>query len=143
VFARLADVMGQPTLSADPRYATHGARGAHAEELDDLIARWTATVDADDLLARLERGGVPAGRIYQAKDMLADPHFAARQSVVRLAHPDFGELPMQNVFPRLSETPGRVRAVGPTLGQHTDEVYRDLLGLDDAELDRLRAAGVV
>ncbi|MFC5382581.1 CaiB/BaiF CoA transferase family protein [Aquipuribacter nitratireducens] len=143
VFARLATVMERPDLATDPRYATHGARGQNAEELDGLIARWTATVPADDLLARLEAGGVPAGRIYQAKDMLADPHFAARQSVVRLAHPDFGELPMQNVFPRLSATPGRVRAVGPALGEHTDEVYRDLLGLDDAELARLRGAGIV
>ncbi len=75
--------------------------------------------------------------------MLADPHFAARESIVRLAHPDFGPVPMQNVFPRLSASPGRVRSVGPALGQHSDEVYRDLLGLDTAEIDRLRAAGVV
>jgi formyl-CoA transferase len=143
VFARLAAVMGSPELATDPRYATHGARGAHAEELDGLIARWTATVTADALLALLNDGGVPAGRIYQAKDMLADPQFAARQSVVRLAHPDFGEIPMQNVFPRLSETPGRVRAVGPTLGQHTDEVYRELLGLDEATLADLRSSNVI
>jgi formyl-CoA transferase len=143
VFARLAELMGQPELAGDVRYATHGARGANAEELDALIARWTATVGADDLLARLGQGGVPAGRIYQAKDMLADPQFAARQSIVRLAHPDFGEVPMQNVFPRLSATPGRVRAVGPTLGQHTDEVYRELLGLDEAALTSLRESRVI
>ncbi len=143
VFTRLARVMGRPELSTDPRYATHGARGAHAEELDDLIAVWTATLDADDLLSRLADGGVPAGRIYQAKDMLADPHFAARQSVVRMAHPDFGQVPMQNVFPRLSRSPGRVRAVGPTLGQHSDEVYRGLLGLTSDEIDRLRSDGVI
>ena len=143
VFARLAAVMGQAGLASDERYATHGARGAHAEELDDLIAVWTSTVDADDLLARLAEAGVPAGRIFRAKDMLADPHFAARESVVRLAHPDFGQVPMQNVFPRLSASPGRVRSLGPTLGQHSDQVYRDLLGLDQAEIDRLRSDGVV
>ncbi|MGF1662815.1 MAG: CaiB/BaiF CoA transferase family protein [Kineosporiaceae bacterium] len=143
VFARLAGVMGHPDLAGDPRYATHSARGAHAAELDALIAEWTAGQPADDLLARLADAGVAAGRIYRARDMLADPHFAAREAIVRVAHPEFGEIPMQNVAPKLSATPGRVRHPGPDLGQHNDEVYRGLLGLDDAELRRLRTEGVV
>ena len=57
--------------------------------------------------------------------MLADPHFAARQAIVRLAHPDFGEFAMHNVAPKLSQTPGSVRHVGPELGEHTDEIYRE------------------
>jgi formyl-CoA transferase len=143
VFARLTGVMGRPELAEDSRYATHSARGAHAEELDALIAQWTAGVAADELLARLADAGVAAGRIYRARDMLADPHFAAREAIVRVAHPEFGEVPMQNVAPKLSATPGRVRHPGPDLGQHNDEVYRGLLGLDDAELRRLRTEGVV
>ena len=143
VFRRLATAMGQPGLADDERYATHGARGASMAELDDLIAAWTATVDADGLLARLHDAGVPAGRIYQAKDMFADPHFAAREAIVRLAHPEFGELPMHGVFPRLSATPGRVRHAGPALGEHNNDVYRGLLGLDDSELAKLTAAGVI
>ena len=143
VFRRLAGVMGKPGLADDERYATHGARGTYMTELDDLIAAWTATVDADDLLKRLHAGGVPAGRIYRAKDMFADPHFAAREAIVRLAHPEFGELPMQGVFPRLTATPGRVRHAGPELGEHNDEIYRGLLGLGDSEMARLTAAGVI
>jgi formyl-CoA transferase len=143
VFRRLAAVMGQPDLADDERYATHGARGARMTELDDLIAAWTATVGADKLLEQLHAGGVPAGRIYQARDMFADPHFAAREAIVRLAHPEFGELPMHGVFPRLSATPGRVRHAGPALGEHNDEVYRGLLGLGDSEMTRLTAAGVI
>ena len=143
VFRRLTGVMGKPGLADDERYATHGARGTYMAELDDLIAAWTATVDADDLLKRLHAGGVPAGRIYRAKDMFADPHFAAREAIVRLAHPEFGELPMQGVFPRLTATPGRVRHAGPELGEHNDEVYRGLLGLGDSEMARLTAAGVI
>jgi len=143
VFRRLAGVMGQPGLADDERYATHGARGAYMAELDDLIAAWTATVDADKLLERLHADGVPAGRIYRAKDMFADPHFAAREAIVRLAHPEFGELPMHGVFPRLSATPGRVRHAGPALGEHNDDVYRGLLGLDDSEMAKLTAAGVI
>lgn len=143
VFRRLASVMGRPALAGDERFATHGARGANATELDSIIAAWTASQPADTLLEQLTSGGVPAGRIYRARDMLADPHFAARQAIIRVAHPEFGELAMQDVFPRLSQTPGSVRHPGPALGEHNDEVYRGLLGLDDQEITRLREAGAI
>jgi formyl-CoA transferase len=143
VFGRLCAVMGRPDLVTDERYATHGARGANMAELDALIAAWTAGFDADGLLQTLHDNGVPAGRIYRAKDMFADPHFAARQAIVRLPHPDFGEIAMQSVFPKLSATPGSVRAVGPALGADNDDIYRGLLGLGDDELDRLSKAGVI
>jgi formyl-CoA transferase len=143
VFRRLTAVAGQPALADDERFATHGARGANMAELDGLIAAWTAGLKADDLLGLLHAGGVPAGRIYQAKDMFSDPHFAAREAIVRLAHPQLGELPMQNVFPRLTATPGRVRHIGPELGEHNDEVYRGLLGLGDNEMTELAAGDVI
>lgn len=143
VFRRLAAAMGVPGLADDDRYATHGARGAHMEELDAAIAGWTAGHRADDLLETLAVAGVPAGRIYRAQDMLADPHFAARGSIVRVAHPEFGDLAMQDVFPRLSATPGRVRHPGPELGEHNEEVYRGLLGLDTEEIARLQDQGVI
>ncbi|MEV1001448.1 CoA transferase [Nonomuraea sp. NPDC050202] len=143
VFARLARVMGRPELAADARFATHGARGEHMAELDALVAAWTAELPAGDLLRALHEGGVPAGRIYTAKDMFADPHFAARQAIVRVPHPEFGELAMQNVVPKLSATPGAVRTAGPELGQHNDEVYGGLLGLTGQELAGLREKGVI
>jgi formyl-CoA transferase len=87
--------------------------------------------------------GVPAGKVYRAPDMLEDPHFAAREAIVDTKHPDFGTLRMQNVAPKLTETPGRVHSAAPTLGQHNDEVYRGLLKLDDARIDKLRADGVI
>lgn len=143
VFRRLAGVMGQPGLADDERYATHGARGANMAELDGLIAGWTATQEASGLLEQLHAGGVPAGRIYQAQDMFDDPHFAAREAIVRIAHPTLGGLPMQNVFPQLSATPGRVRHAGPELGQHNDDIYQGLLGLSEAQLANLAADGVI
>ncbi|MET7394337.1 CoA transferase [Dactylosporangium sp. NPDC005572] len=143
VFGRLAGVMGQPGLAADPRYHTHSSRGEHMEELDAVIAAWTAGLKADDLLAVLHEAGVPAGRIYKAKDMFADPHFAARQAIVTLTDPAVGEISMQNVFPKLSASPGEVRSTGPALGADNDDVYRGLLGLGDDELGRLTGAGVI
>src|SRR5581483_10892024 len=142
-FTRLATVMERPELAADPRFATHSARGAAMAELDGIIAGWTAAHGADDLLERLHEAGVPAGRIFRAKDMFADPHFAARDAIVRVAHPDFGEVPMHNVTPKLSATPGAVRTAGPALGEHNDQVWTGLVGLDPAELARLRSANVI
>ena len=143
VFGRLAGAMEAPGLAADPRFATHGARGAAMTELDNLIAEWTGTLAADDLLARLHEAGVPAGRIFRARDMLADPHFAAREAIVEVSHPDFGPLPMQNVVPKLSVTPGAVRSAGPALGEHNDYVWGSLLGLGPDERARLREAAII
>jgi formyl-CoA transferase len=143
VFRRLATVMGQPELAEDARYATHGARGANAAGLDDLIAAWTAGQKGAEVLALLHHHGIPAGRIYRAADMLSDPHFRARQAIVRMVHPEFGEFPMPNVIPRLSGTPGSIRSLGPELGQHNAEIYSGLLGLTSAETTELAAAGVI
>jgi formyl-CoA transferase len=143
VFGRLTTVMGAAHLADDPRYSTHSARGAAMEELDVLIAEWTSTRNADELLSELHAGGVPAGRIFRAKDMFADPHFQAREAIVNVTHPDFGEIPMQNATPRLSETPGAVRTAGPSLGEHNDEIYGGLLGLDETERARLRQTKII
>jgi len=142
VFKRLAQAMGQPGLATDPRYATHAARGECQPELDALINTWTKTVDLDALQALLEENGVPCGLIYTAPDMLKDPHFAARQAIVDVPHPDFGMLKMQNVAPRLSDTPGAVRHVGPELGQHTEEVL-DLLNIAPDTRADWRARGII
>lgn len=143
VFRRLAEVMERADLATDERYATHGARGANMDELDTTIAQWSTQLGADDLLERLHAAGVPAGRIFRARDMLEDEHFAAREAIVRVAHPQFGEIAMHNVAPRLSQTPGAVRHVGPELGEHNEAIYRDLLGLSDDDLSSLRADGVI
>lgn len=137
VFRRLAATMGRHELAEDPRYSTHAARGEHQEELDGLIAAWASTFPADKLLAVLHDAGVPAGQIYRARDMMEDPHFAARQAIVRVADRTFGQLAMHNVAPRLSATPGQVRWTGPALGEHNDDVYR-MLGLGADEIARLR-----
>jgi crotonobetainyl-CoA:carnitine CoA-transferase CaiB-like acyl-CoA transferase len=143
VWRRLAEAMGQPQWGDDPRFATHTARGVNQAVLDRLITEWTSTRTAAELEALLERHGVPNGRIFTAPDMLADAHFAARSAIVRLQHPVLGEFPMQNVTPRLGDTPGEVRWVGPELGEHTDEVLGDRLGLTGEDLVRLRARAII
>jgi formyl-CoA transferase len=143
VFRRLAAAMDQPGLADDPRFASHTARGEREDELDGLIGAWTSRIEADSLLELLEESGVPCGRINSAQDVLDDPHVKARASLVEVPHPVLGSLTMQNVFPRLSETPGRVEHIGPDLGADTAEVLERLAGIGAADLERLRAAGVI
>jgi formyl-CoA transferase len=143
VFARLCGLMGAPDKAEDARYATHTARGQHQAELDHWIDGWTRSFGTDELLAQLAAAGVPAGRIYRAPDMLQDPHFIARESIATVEHPEHGALRMQNVTPRLSETPGGIRSPSPALGQHNGEVYGERLGLDASALADLAREGVI
>ncbi|MEP1519600.1 MULTISPECIES: CoA transferase [Paracoccaceae] len=143
VFKRLAEAMGQPELAEDERYATHSARGKYQKELDGLINEWTRTIPLTKLEERMNEFGVPCGLIYKAEDMLEDPHFKAREAIVDVEHPDFGPIKMQNVAPRLSDTPGAVRHVGPTLGEDNNYVLGELLNLDDDEQARLKDAGII
>ncbi|MGD9599801.1 MAG: CaiB/BaiF CoA transferase family protein [Steroidobacteraceae bacterium] len=143
VFGRLAEAMGRPELAQDPKYATHSARGANQAELDALVGRWTATQTRGEVLAAMEQAGVPAGLIYRAPDMLEDPHFKARAAIVPTQHPDFGDLRMQNVAPKLSETPGAIRTPAPAMGQHNEEVYLGLLGMARERYDALAARKVI
>ena len=143
VFARLCVAMGQPALAEDKRFNAHTARGEHQRELDEIISAWSANYKTADLLALLEQHGVPAGRIYRAPEMLEDEHFIARETITEVEHPKYGELKMQNVFPRLSATPGKIKWPGPAMGQHNEEVYQGLLGYSQAELEQLTKDGVI
>ena len=144
VFRRLCAAMGQPALADDPRFATHGARGERQHELDRMIEAWTMTFTVEDLEALLLEKAVPCGRIFRAAEMIEDPHFAAREAIVDVPHPRWTNLKMQNVFPKFSETPGSIRSIAPqTIGEHNVEILGGLLGLSTADLDRLKADGVI
>lgn len=143
VFRRLCTAMGQPELADDPRYVDHAARGQRQEELDDLISQYTRQFDAAELEAVMIEHAVPVGKIYRPVDMLTDPQFLARRSIVDVFHPVIGqEIPMQNVTPRFSRTPGEIRWVGPPMGRDTDEILQES-GLPAEETERLRGRGIV
>lgn len=143
VFRRLTEAMGRPELAQDERYSTHGARGMVQQELDDLIAEWTRTIDSTELENLMEVSGIPSGKIYTAAEMLEDAHFKAREAIVSTMHPKFGNLRMQNVAPKLSATPGSVRMAGPELGQHNQEVYAGILGRTPEQMAELSAKGII
>ncbi len=143
VFGRLAEALGHPEWAEDKRYSTHHARGENMEEIDTMISDWTSGRTVDEVLETMREAGVPAGKVFTAKDMLEDPQYAARENVVEVEDPEIGSFPMQNVVPRLSETPGEVRWTGPSLGEHNEDVYGKVLGLNEKDLGGLRERGIV
>ncbi|MCL8207021.1 MAG: CoA transferase [Actinomycetia bacterium] len=142
IVERLFQAMERPDLVEDPRFATNQARVAHVEELDAIIAAWMRERPSAEVLAVMERYEVAVAPIYDVPDIFADPHFHARNTFAEVHDPDLGPMRIVNVVPRLSATPGVVRTTGPRLGQHNEEVYREL-GVTAAELEALRQDGVV
>ena len=139
----MAEAMGRPELATDPRYSSHHARGENQQELDDLISAWSRGFTSKELLDLIEENGVPAGKIFKAPDMLEDPHFKARDAVVKVDHQSFQNIWMQNAFPKFSETPGEIHWPGPELGAHNEDVYKGILGRSDADLARMKAEGII
>ncbi len=143
VFQRLAEVMGQPALASDERFAQATMRSANHEAIDDLIGQWTNSLALAEIESLLAAAGVPATRIFTIADIFADPHYKARGSIALAPDPDLDTVAMANVVPRLSATPGAVRHAGRATGDDTRRVLQELLGLDPAALDALEAKGII
>ena len=144
IFARLAKAMGQPELADDPEYATHLARGRNQIVLDEMINAWIGTLTIDEVDALMIEYSIPAGRVYTAKDMIADPHFQAREAIIEVKTETRGSIKMQNAFPKFSATPSTIRRPAPAKpGQDNEEIYHELLGWSAEELASQKEAGIV
>lgn len=141
VFRRLCTAMGRPELADDPKFATHGPRGDNMAEIDAVIGEWTRGMTGDELLKSMEDNSVPAGRIYTAPDMLADPQYAARDMVVRLVNQFGVAVPAAGVVPKFSRSQPATPVPGPGLGEHTREVLAALADIDDGRWEDLKSAG--
>ena len=142
IFRRLMLAIGRADLAEDPSLANNAGRAGRAEEIDAAISDWTARHSLDEALEAMARAEVPSGRIYSAADWMDDPQFEARGMIRRVPLADGTSLAMPAVVPRLSDTPGEIRWPGPALGEHTEEVLREI-GLEATEIDALRAKGVI
>ncbi|MFC6197586.1 CaiB/BaiF CoA transferase family protein [Ponticaulis profundi] len=143
VWRRLAEAMGRPELADDPKFKSHVPRGENQAEIDALISDWSRKLTQAEIADVCEAHGVPCGPIYTGKEMMDDPHYAARESITQVPHPHFGTIPMQNVFPKFSETPGNIRWSAPETGAHNEEIYGDLLGRSDDDLNALKESGTI
>ncbi|MFM0629525.1 CaiB/BaiF CoA transferase family protein [Paraburkholderia xenovorans] len=142
IFKRLMHVIGRPDLADDPAFARNDGRVQHCAMLDQAITEWTSHHSTDDVLAALERAEVPSGRIYSVADIVADPHYQARDMLLQAQLPGGASVKMPGIVPKLSDTPGEVRWQGPTLGEHTGSVLSDL-GFANEDIERLRREGAV
>ena len=140
---RLCRSMGEPALAEDPRFAGQEARLRHREELDARLAQWTRGFDPHALMAALQEAGVEAGAVQNCEDLNRDPQLEHRGHFETLEHVHLGALRFENYGIRLSESPPRLRAPGPNLGEHNREIVCDVLGESPAELERLIERGIL
>ncbi|HEX2171594.1 MAG TPA: CoA transferase [Dehalococcoidia bacterium] len=143
MFGRLAQAMGQPELIEDPRFNSPQNRTKHTELVHQIVTDWTLRHDRDEVVRMLEENGVPAGPVYTVEDIVREPHFIEREMVLEVEDPSIGPVKIPGITPKLSETPGRIWHGAPRLGEANREIYCGLLGLSEADLDRLEAAGVI
>lgn len=143
VFERTMRAIGKPELIEDERFLDNRRRGVHWQALDAQIAEWCGRHTMDEAMAILVEHEAAAAPVYSVSDVVADPHFTARRSVVAVEDPNLGPVRMQAPFPRLSRSPGHVRFTGPNLGEHNREVYGEFLGLGEGDLGRLRERGII
>jgi crotonobetainyl-CoA:carnitine CoA-transferase CaiB-like acyl-CoA transferase len=142
IYERLCAALGRADLVNDPRFATNRERVAHRAELDQILAAEISRHRIDELDRMLEAHEVGFSPIYDIADIFQDAHYAARNAIVSVPDDELGTVRMQSVVPVFSDTPCAVRHAGPSLGQHNADVFRQL-GLTDAQVDGLRAAGVI
>ena len=142
-FARLCSAMDRDDLVTQARFATLAERAAHGDEINGIVAAWTASLTAEEITARCVAHDVPVGTAYSAADIFADPHMRARGDLVAVDDPVIGTVRQQAPFPRLTRSPAAAPSGAPRLGEHNREVWCGLLGLSDAELADLTERGVV
>ena len=143
IFARLAELQGEPSLAGDGRWGKVADREKDRAAVDQWVTRWSEQHTLAALIALCIEFEVPCGPVNSIAEIFADPQYQARENILFMQDPRVGEIAMPNVVPRLSATPGRVEWLGPTLGQHNDDVFKGLLGLTDREIAILKDKGVV
>ena len=143
IFARFADVAGQPELAGSGKWGTTKQREADREAVDNWVADWTLKHDLTEALDLCATGQVPCGPLLSIDQIFSDPHYAARENLKTMIDPRAGEIVVPNVVPRLTETPGHIDHLGPALGSSTDAILRDLLHLPAARISELRDKGVI
>jgi CoA:oxalate CoA-transferase len=145
LFRTLAAAIGRPELGEDPRFRGVSGRVVRSDEINGIVAEWVAKRTVEEVVQALgpEGAGVPCSPVYRVDQLLDHPQLLAREMVQRLPHTGLGEVVAPGVVVKLSDTPGQIRRLGPELGEHTTDVYRELLELSDEELAGLRARQII
>ena len=142
-FNRLAKVMNREDMLTDSRYYTNSVRLERFDEVNGIVAEWVKTKTKDDLQCILDENGVPMSAIYSIKDIFEDPQYRERENIVEVKHPRFEKIKIPGITPKFSETPGTIRHLAPELGEHTEEILKQLLDFNDESIMHLRERGVI
>jgi crotonobetainyl-CoA:carnitine CoA-transferase CaiB-like acyl-CoA transferase len=139
---RVMRLVGRPEFIEEPWFQKGSERAKHADELDEAVGSWISERTTEEVVQAFEEANAAITPIYNIEDIMQDPQYQALNSIITVEDPELGPIKMQNVLFRLSETPGEVKWSGPQLGEHNEEVYREL-GIDEERLEELEAEGVV
>ena len=143
VFVRLMKAIGREDTLGDPRFATNADRIRHPDEINQVVADWFAAHDLAEVVKTLEAADVPVGPVNEIGDVVKDPQHLAREAIISIADPLLGEVTMPAALPVFSRTPGHVWAAGPRIGEHNDDVFRNVLGYSAEKIARLRDIGAI
>ena len=144
LFARLAKAMGRPELASSSTYGEQKTRLEHRHDVNEIVRDWCVSLEREDVLKRCYATDVPAGPLNNIADIFGDRQFHARRNLVTMDAPDTGEqIIVPAPVPKLSDTPGSIRSLGPKLGEHTDEILSEVLGMDSQQIASLRAAKAI
>lgn len=143
IFERLTEVMGKPELAEPDRWGTIARREAERDDVDALVSEWTSSHNRDELMTLCEKGQVPCGPVYSIDEIFEDPHFAARGNLTTFDDPRSGSFTIPSPVPTMSDTPPSIDSLGPALGSHNDEIFKDLLGLSEQQIEELKSSGVI
>jgi succinyl-CoA:(S)-malate CoA-transferase subunit A len=143
MFERLAQAMEKPELASEGLYGEQSKRLAARDLVNQMVTEWVGSLSREDVMQRCLDKQVPVGKVNSIADIFADEHFQARGNLAHVEAEGLGEVVVPGVLPTLSETPGRITNLGPTLGNATYEVMRDLLGVSAEEIERLRKQKII
>lgn len=137
LFKRLTKLMGMTELNEDQRFKTVGERMKNIEEIESIVQEWIKQYDTAKAEERLNAAGIPAGTISTVKDIFNNPQLKHREAFVKMNYPGSDEITVSGITVKMSKTPGKVRRRPPMLGEHNYEVYGEMLGLNNEEIDEL------
>jgi formyl-CoA transferase len=140
---RVLEAVGGEELADDPRFSDNEQRLKNKEELNDIIVSWMADHTREEILDIFDEYDATIAAVYDISDIMADEHYKHREAIREITDAEFGQARVQNVQPKLSETPGEIKYLGPRKGEYNDAVYKGLLGYDEEKLASLRSEGVI
>ncbi|MEH7223463.1 CaiB/BaiF CoA-transferase family protein [Bacillus sp. JJ1566] len=142
IFQRLLKVLGRDELVGDERFLTNDLRVQHQEMIESMIAEWVGQKILKECLDIFNENAIPAGTIYNAEDIVNDPHYQARDMILEMEHEDIGKMKVPGIVPKLSKTPGQINWLGPKIGEHNVEVLKEI-GISDAMIEEMSNKGVI